>query len=273
MLNDITLGQFFPGDSFLHRRDPRFKIIASILYIVIVFLCVKLWSFGFLVAVTVLLILISGVPLKVILKSLKPLLFILIFTTLYNLFVHKGESLLLDLKFVKVYWEGVIYAVVMSVRIICLLAGSSVILTYTTSPIMLTDGLERLLSPLKYLHIPVHEFSMMMTIALRFIPTLIEETNKIINAQKARGADFNNGGLIRRAKALIPVLIPLVISAFRRATELAMAMECRCYRGGSGRTRMTQLKIHTGDFVFLTLIVAVGAAIVLINRFVPGFSV
>lgn len=272
MLKDITLGQYFPGNSYLHRRDPRAKIIASVLYIVVVFLCQNLAAFGFLVLATLGLIALSGVPLKILLKSIKPLIFILAFTTIYNVFFHTGETLLLDLGFVDIYLEGILYAVIMAVRIICLLIGSSVILTYTTSPIMLTDGLERLLSPLKHLHLPVHEFAMMMTIALRFIPTLIEETDKIMSAQQARGADFSSGGLIKRAKALIPVLIPLFISAFRRASDLAVAMECRCYRGGDGRTRMTKLTFTFDDAMLLLLIAIMGAAVILINTFVPGLS-
>lgn len=272
MLKDITLGQFFPGSSFLHKRDPRLKIVASILYIIAVFLCDSVSSFVFLLAVTVGMILVSGVPMKVILKGLKPLIFILAFTTVYNVFFYTGETLLADLKIVDIYLEGVLYAVVMAVRIVCLLVGSGVMLTYTTSPIMLTDGIERLLSPLKKLRLPVHEFAMMMTIALRFIPTLVEETDKIMSAQKARGADFSSGGLIQRAKALIPVLIPLFISAFRRAGDLAVAMECRCYRGGNGRTRMTQLKLGTGDFVLLFLTLFMGAGIVLLNLYYPIFA-
>lgn len=272
MLKDITLGQYFPGNSFLHRRDPRTKIIASILYIIAVFLCQNLFSFGFLLLATIGIIAISGVPFRILLKSLKPLILILAFTTIYNVFFHEGKTLLLDLKFAEIYWEGILYAVIMAIRIICLLIGSSVILTYTTSPIMLTDGLERLLSPLKHLRLPVHEFAMMMTIALRFIPTLIEETDKIMSAQKARGADFSSGGLIQRAKALIPVLIPLFISAFRRAGDLAVAMECRCYRGGSGRTRMTQLKFSTGDALLLFMIIIMGAVILAINRLAFGLS-
>ncbi len=272
MLKDVTLGQFFPGDSYLHRRDPRTKIVASVLYIVAVFLCQSMASFGFLLLATLGIIALSGVPLKILAKSVKPLTFILVFTTVYNVFFHTGDVLLADLGFVEIYLEGLLFAVVMAVRIVCLLIGSSVILTYTTSPILLTDGLERLLTPLKYIKLPVHEFAMMMTIALRFIPTLIEETDKIMSAQKARGADFSSGGLIKRAKALIPVLIPLFISAFRRAGDLAVAMECRCYRGGSGRTRMTKLTFGAGDAALLLLIVGMGAAILLINRFVPYLS-
>lgn len=273
MLKDITLGQFFPGNSFLHRRDPRIKIISALLYIVAVFLCQSVTSFGFLLAMTLMLIAVSGVPMKIILKGLKPLIFILAFTTLYNVFFHSGEHLLLDLKIVEVYSEGIIFAAIMALRIICLLTGSSVLLTYTTSPIMLTDGIERLLSPLKKLHVPVHEFAMMMSIALRFIPTLVEETDKIMSAQKARGADFSSGGLISRAKALIPVLIPLFISAFRRASDLAVAMECRCYRGGSGRTRMTRTKLGTGDAVLIGINFILAAGIILVNIFIPILTV
>ncbi len=272
MLKDITLGQYFPANSYLHRRDPRAKIVASVLYIVAVFLCQQLASFGFLVLVTLALVAVSGVPFRILVKSIKPLLFILAFTSIYNIFFHTGKTLLLDLGFVDIYLEGVLYAIMMAVRIICLLIGSSIILTYTTSPIMLTDGLERLLSPLKHLRVPVHEFAMMMTIALRFIPTLVEETDKIMSAQKARGADFSSGGLIKRAKALIPVLIPLFISAFRRASDLAIAMECRCYRGGSGRTRMTKLTFSFGDAMLLLIMVVIGVAVMLINRFVTGLS-
>jgi len=270
VLKDITLGQYFPGNSVLHRRDPRMKILVSVLYIVTVFLCGNLWSYGLLVAATLGMMLVSGVPLKVYLKGIKPLMFILAFTTVYNVFFHDGDTLLADLGVVEIYLEGLLFAVVMAVRIVALLIGASVLLTYTTSPIMLTDGLERLLSPLKVFKLPVHEFAMMMTIALRFIPTLIEETDKIMNAQKARGADFSSGGLIKRAKAFIPVLIPLFISAFRRAGDLAVAMECRCYRGGSGRTRMTKLTLGIGDFVLLLFVIALGAAILCMNRFLPG---
>ncbi len=269
MLKDITLGQFFPGSSFLHKLDPRTKIISALLYIIAVFMCQSISSFILLLAVTLVLIAFSGVPLKIIVKGLKPLIFILAFTTVYNVFFHSGDTLLLDLKAVKIYLEGVVFAVIMALRIICLLAGSSVLLTYTTSPIMLTDGIERLLSPLKKVKVPVHEFAMMMSIALRFIPTLVEETDKIMCAQKARGADFSSGGLIKRAKALIPVLIPLFISAFRRASDLAVAMECRCYRGGSGRTRMTRTRLGMRDAVLLTCNVLLCAGIILVNIFFP----
>ena len=267
MLKDITLGQFFPGNSLLHRCDPRVKILVTIAYIIFVFLCNNLLSYAFILLATVALMLLSGVPMKVYVKGLKPLVFILAFTTLYNVFFYNGKTLLADLGFADIYLEGVVFAVVMAVRIICLLLGSSVILTYTTSPIMLTDGLERLLAPLKHLRLPVHEFAMMMTIALRFIPTLVEETDKIMSAQRARGADFSSGGLIKRAKSLVPVLIPLFISAFRRAGDLATAMECRCYRGGDGRTRMTQLRLSAPDGVLVLLLCVLLAGILVINTF------
>lgn len=273
MLKDITLGQYFPGDSFLHRLDPRIKIISAILYIVVIFLCKNLFSFAFITLFTLILVFASGISVKTILKGIKPLVFILIFTTVYNVFFYDGETLLVDIGFIDIYYEGVMYALLMAVRIICLLVGSSVILTYTTSPIMLTDGLERLLSPLSKIKLPVHEFAMMMTIALRFIPTLIEETDKIMSAQKARGSDFSSGNLIQRAKALVPILIPLFISSFRRANDLAVAMECRCYRGGSGRTKMTQLKMTYRDFIMLFVIAVSGTSVVLMNIYLPGFVI
>ncbi len=269
MLKDITLGQYFPGKSFLHKIDPRTKIISALLYITAVFLCQSIMSFIILLAVTLAMIAVSGVPVKIIVKGLKPLIFILAFTTVYNVFFYTGDTVLVDWKFITIYLEGVVFAVIMALRIICLLAGSSVLLTYTTSPIMLTDGIERLLSPLNKIKAPVHEFAMMMSIALRFIPTLVEETDKIMSAQKARGADFSSGGLIKRAKALIPVLIPLFISAFRRASDLAVAMECRCYRGGSGRTRMTKTRFGTRDAFLFASTIILGTAIVLSNIYFP----
>jgi len=273
MIKDITLGQFFPGNSLFHKLDPRVKIIAALLYIVMVFLCKSIWSFVFVCILTMAVICLSEIPLKMILKSLKPLIFIIVFTAVINIFWTKGETLLFQWKFITVYLEGIIYGLLMVVRVVALLAGTSVILTYTTSPIALTDGLERLLSPLKKIKIPVHEFAMMMTIALRFIPTLIEETDKIMSAQKARGADFENGSLVKRAKALIPILIPLFISSFRRADELAIAMECRCYHGGEGRTRMTQLKMNTRDIAVVFAFLLFTVCVVLINIFLKGFSI
>jgi len=266
MIKDITLGQYFPGNSPLHKMDPRVKIILTIAYIVGVFMAKNLWSFILISVSAIFLVFLSGVSWKTILKSLKPLVFILAFTAFFNIFWTTGEKPLVDWKFITVYPEGLILASMMIVRITAMLIGTTVILTYTTSPIMLTDGLERLLAPFRIVKLPVHEFSMMMTIALRFIPTLVEETDKIMSAQKARGADFESGSLVRRAKALVPILIPLFISAFRRADDLATAMECRCYRGGKGRTKMTKLKLHFRDFAAVFVIAGFIAGAVLLNR-------
>ena len=238
MLSDITLGQYFPGNSIVHVLDPRIKLICIIFYIVSVFSAKSFISLGLVAMLTILTVIVSRLNFSTILKSLKPVLFILCFTMIANLFWTTGENLLFSLGFIKIYAEGVTYAVFMATRIICLIVGTFVMLTYTTSPVALTDAIERLLYPFSKIGLPVHEFSMMMTIALRFIPTLLEETEKIINAQKARGADFESGNLLKRAKALVPILIPLFVSAFRRADELACAMECRLYHGGKGRTKM-----------------------------------
>lgn len=272
MLKDMTLGQFFPGNSVLHRVDPRMKIILAVLYIVFLFLAKTTMAYIVAVLFSLVLVILSGIKPSVVLKSLKPLIFIMAFTAFFNIFWTKGESEpLFEYGIVTIYKEGLWFAAVMIVRVACILIGSSVILTYTTSPISLTDGLERLLAPLKKIKIPVHEFAMMITIALRFIPTLVEETEKIMNAQKARGADFNSGGLIKRIKALIPVLIPLFASSFRRAAELATAMECRCYRGDNGRTRMTQLKYGMCDLVMLLVMLAFGAGVIICNIFLKEF--
>ena len=272
MLKDITLGQFFPGNSLLHKADPRMKIILTVIYIVFVFLADTSAAYLAAIAFTVILIAISRIKLRVIIKGMKPLLFIMLFTAFFNIFWTKGETApLFEYGIISIYKEGLWFAAVMILRVACILAGSSLILTYTTSPIALTDGLERLLSPLKKIKLPVHEFSMMMTIALRFIPTLIEETDKIMNAQKARGADFNSGGLIKRAKALLPVLIPLFASSFRRAGELATAMECRCYRGDNGRTRMNKLKYGIVDLVLLIVFALFGTGVILCNIYLGAF--
>ncbi len=272
MLKDITLGQFFPGNSLLHRADPRMKIVFAVFYIVFLFLAKTTAAFIFALAFTVLLVVLSRIKIMVVLKGLKPLLFIMAFTAFFNIFWTKGESEpLFEYAFISIYREGLWFAAVMILRVACILMGSSVILTYTTSPIALTDGIERLFSPLKKIRLPVHEFAMMMTIALRFIPTLIEETDKIMNAQRARGADFNSGGLIKRAKALLPVLIPLFASSFRRAGELATAMECRCYRGDNGRTRMTQLRYGRFDVIMLIMMAIFGAGILLCNVYLKAF--
>ena len=266
MLKDITLGQYFPGQSVFHLADPRAKILLGVAFIVAVFLADSPYSYAFLLLCTALMIFISRIPLKTVLRSLRALIFIIIFTSVINVFWTVGDRLLFEWKFIHIYREGIEFAVYMVIRITCLLCGTSVILSYTTSPIALTDGLEQLLSPLKKIKLPVHEFSMMMTIALRFIPTLIEETDKIMNAQKARGADLSSGGLIKRAKALIPVLIPLFVSAFRRADDLAVAMECRCYRGGTGRTRMNRLRFGLPDLILALSFAAFTAGVVLLNK-------
>lgn len=275
MLKDITLGQYFPGNSFLHRMDPRMKLILCVVYIVLLFVAKGITSFALIVLFTAGIILASGIQFRTIFKSLKPLIFILIFTTILNLFWNAGENgtVLLKLGRLTIYLEGVIRALLMSIRIILLMAGTTVILMYTTSPISLTDAIEQLFAPLNKIKIPVHTFAMMMTMALRFIPTLLEETQKIINAQKARGADFESGNLIARAKALVPILIPLFISQFRRAEELATAMECRSYRGGEGRTRMTVLHFSHRDYIAAIAVVILFAGILLLNRYLPIFSI
>ena len=248
MLKDITLGQYFPGNSVVHRLDPRTKLILLIVYIVALFLAVNWISYGVMAAFLVLAVKISTIPPKSIVKGMKPLVMILVFTGVLNLFFTAGEGEpLLNLGIITVYREGLLRAIFMVVRILLLISGTF-LLTYTTSPISLTDGLESLMNPLKALKVPVHELSMMMCIALRFIPTLIEETDKIMAAQKARGADFETGNLMEKAKALVPILVPLFISAFRRADELATAMECRCYQGGEGRTKMKLLRYKLWDF-------------------------
>ena len=248
MLKDITLGQFFPGNSFIHRLDPRTKLIMLVVYIVALFTVNNWIGYGVCFAFLALCIWISTIPLKSILRGMKPLVVILVFTGILNLFFTPGETVLLQFWKITITLEGLYRAIFMMVRILMLIT-CTFLLTYTTSPISLTDGLESLMSPLKVIKVPVHELSMMMCIALRFIPTLIEETDKIMSAQKARGADFETGNLIDRVKALVPILVPLFISAFRRADELATAMECRCYQGGDGRTKMKLLRYHRGDYM------------------------
>ena len=259
MLKDITIGQYFPGTSPIHKLDPRMKIVLTVAYIILLFTAQNAVGLAVGVLFLVLVYGISKIPPVMILRSLKPVVPIIVFTSVLNMFFIDGR-VLFQWWILKLTAEGVKTAVFMSVRIVCLIAGTS-LLTYTTSPIALTDGIERLCNPLKRFKLPVHELAMMMTIALRFIPTLIEETDKIMSAQKARGADLESGGLMQRARALIPILIPLFVSAFRRADELALAMECRCYRGGEGRTRMKQLKIHPRD---VWSAVFVGACLVFI---------
>ena len=263
MLKDITFGQYFPGESIIHRLDPRMKLVLIIAYIVLLFVADGLFSLLIGAGMGVIFYALSKLPWKLVIKCIKPIMPIIIFTAVLNVFFVEGEPIF-EWKFISISEKGVLTAVLMCIRIICLIAGSS-LLTYTTTPIALTDGLERLMKPLQKIKVPVHELSMMMTIALRFIPTLIDETQKIMAAQKARGADLESGNVIEKAKALIPILIPLFVSAFRRADELALAMECRCYHGGEGRTRLKQLKI-TGTDITNTVIVAVMFAIILSTR-------
>ena len=247
MLKDITLGQYFPGKSPIHRLDPRTKLIALVVYIVALFLAVSWISYGVMLLFLAVCVAISKIPLKALVRGMKPLVFILIFTGVLNIFFTPGETELVSFWVIRITLEGVIKAFFMMLRIMMLITGTF-LLTYTTSPIALTDGLESLLGPLKVIRLPVHELAMMMCIALRFIPTLIEETDKIMSAQKARGADFESGSLMSRVKALVPILVPLFISAFRRADELATAMECRCYHGGEGRTKMKLLRYKLLDY-------------------------
>lgn len=272
MKSDIAFGQYCEGHSFLHRLDPRWKIIFVIVYIVVIFLAKNIFAFACLAASAVALFFLSGIKAKILLRGLRPLLFIVVFTAVINMFWLKGEHLLVDFYFIHIYLEGIINALLIVLRVVLLVAGTSIMLTYTTTPIALTDGIERLLSPLAKIKLPVHEFSMMITIALRFIPTLIEETDKIMCAQKARGADFTQGSLVHRAKALIPILVPLFISAFRRAEELACAMECRCYTGGEGRTRMNVLHSTWRDGVMLFAMCLLLASIILLNMFAGGYT-
>lgn len=272
MKADIAFGQYCEGSSFLHRLDPRWKIIFALVYIVALFLAKNIFSFALIAVSIITLWAFSGIKARILLRGLRPLLFIIAFTAIINIFWMKGETPLLpESWFFQIYLEGIINALLVVFRVMVLVTGTSILLTYTTTPIALTDGIEQLLAPLAKIKIPVHEFSMMMTIALRFIPTLIEETDKIMSAQKARGSDFSHGSLVRRAKALVPILVPLFISAFRRAEDLATAMECRCYTGGEGRTRMNILHSTWRDFLMLFLLLAFTAGIVLLNIFAPGY--
>lgn len=264
MLKDITLGQYFPGNSVIHRLDPRTKLLCLVVYIVALFLAKGWAGYGVMLAFLLAVIKISTIPPKSILRGMKPLVMILTFTGVLNLFFTKEGPVLVHLWGIMITLGGLRRALMMMARILMLISGTF-LLTYTTSPIALTDGLEALMNPLKRIRVPVHELAMMMCIALRFIPTLIEETDKIMNAQKARGADFETGSLVDRAKAMIPILVPLFISAFRRADELATAMECRCYQGGEGRTKMKQLHYHREDFLAFGFMGAVLAVVLIMN--------
>ena len=262
MLKDVTLGQYFPGNTIVHRLDPRTKLIWVILFIIALF-CAESWlSYAIVAAVTAGTMVLSKITTKNIFKGLKPMMIIIVLTALLNIFYTEGTPVLPGWP---ITCEGIDRACKMILRIILLITGTF-LLTYTTSPISLTDGLELLMNPLKKIKVPVHEMTMMMSMALRFIPTLIEETDKIISAQKARGADFETGGIIQRAKALIPILVPLFVSAFRRADDLAVAMECRCYHGGEGRTRMKQLKMETRDIITLVLGCCFLAVVIMLRK-------
>ncbi len=263
MLKDVTLGQYFPGDTPVHRLDPRTKILLLIVYIVALFLAKGWVGYGVMVLVTVLCMAVSHISPRNLFKGLKPMIFIIVFTAALNLFYTEGTPVLPGWP---ITWEGVARSIQMILRIILLIAGTF-LLTYTTSPMALTDGMERLLGPLKKIGLPIHEITMMMSMALRFIPTLIEETDKIMSAQKARGADFENGSLLQRAKALLPILVPLFVSSFRRADELAVAMESRCYHGGSGRTRMKQLHFAPRDLWALLLGAVLVAGMFVLKHF------
>ena len=266
MLKDITLGQFFPGQSPIHKMDPRTKLLMLVVYIVALFVAVNWISYAVMFVFLAGSIAISRIPVKSIFRGMKPMVMILAFTAILNIFFTEGETVLLEVWVVKITLEGLIRAFFMMTRILMLITGTF-LLTYTTSPIALTDGLESLLSPLKVIKVPVHELSMMMCIALRFIPTLIEETDKIMSAQKARGADFETGNLMQRVKALVPILVPLFISAFRRADELATAMECRCYHGGEGRTKMKLLRYARRDYLAFGVGLVLLAGVITLAQF------
>lgn len=266
MLKDITLGQYFPGKSVIHRLDPRTKLILLIVYIVVLFLAKSWVTYGLMLLTLVLIIKVSTIPPKAVVRGMKPLVMILIFTGILNLFFTQEGKVLFHAGFITVSTGGILRAVQMMARILMLISATF-LLTYTTSPIALTDALESLMGPLKKVRVPVHELSMMMCIALRFIPTLIEETDKIMSAQKARGADFESGNLIQRAKALTPILVPLFISAFRRADELATAMECRCYQGGEGRTKMKLLRYHREDMIAFAIGAGLAVTVLILSRF------
>ena len=271
MLRDITIGQHFPGNSLVHRFDPRLKLVLTVAYIVLLFAASNPLGLTLSILFLGVMYKVAKIPVKMIGKSLKPILPIVLFTAVLNLFFVSGEGdPLVHFWFLTIYAEGVRYAVLMAVRVMALIAGTS-LLTYTTSPIVLTDAIEQLLKPLGKLHFPVHELARMMSIALRFIPTLIEETDKIMNAQKARGAQLDTGKMTERVKALVPVLIPLFISAFRRADELAMAMECRCYRGGTGRTRLKVLRCEKQDYIDLAVCIACFAVILASRLVFPNY--
>lgn len=265
MLNDITIGQYVPGNSIIHRCDPRLKILLTIVHMTTVFLLANYVGFFIMACFTAIIIIIASIPISFILKGLKPMLLIIVFTAIFNVFFMQGSNILFQYGFVKITYEGIDMTIKLALRLILLVTGASV-LTLTTSPIMLTDGIESILSPLKVIKVPAHEIAMMMSIALRFIPTLLEETDKIIKAQTSRGADFDSGNILNRAKSFIPVLVPLFISAFRRAEELATAMEARCYRGSVGRTKLKVLKFKLLDYSVGAIMIAFCVGLILLER-------
>ena len=266
MVKDITIGQYFPGQSVIHRMDPRMKLVLTLFFIVFIFVCHNFWSLGLMVLALGVTVALSRISIRTILRGIKPVVIIILFTAVLNVLYIRTGDLLWEWKFLHFYTGGIYTAIFMVIRILALIVASS-LLTYTTSPTLITDAIERLLSPLKFMRSGVHTIAMMMTIALRFIPTLIEEFDKITSAQKARGADLETGNILERTRALIPVFIPLFITSFRRAYELAYAMECRCYHGYEGRTRMRQMKLEARDYIALVLVLAVLAGIILLNHF------
>lgn len=264
MLNDVTFGQYYPSESFVHKADPRIKIVALIAYIVMLFVADNFYSLFLGALVLAVAIIFSRVPFGSVLRSIKAVIFLLIFTAVLNLFFHGGEHLLAQWWIIKIYRESIIFTVFFTLRLFFLVMGSA-LLTLTTSPVELTDGIESLLTPLKWIRFPVHELALIMSIALRFIPTLIDETNRIISAQKARGADFESGNIFKRIKAIVPILIPLLISAFRRAEELGDAMDARCYSGSKNRTKYKKLKLGWRDLIIFILFGGLIAGVILLN--------
>lgn len=265
-MKGITVGQYYPGKSLIHKMDPRIKIVLTMIFILLIFFCKNFWALGLMCGFLLVGMLISGVPFKLLIKSLRAILLIVFITAFINLFYVSDGRVLFPDTFLKITDKGVFTAAFMAIRIACLIIGSS-LMTFTTTPTMLTDAIERLLSPLKVFKIQVHTLAMMMTLALRFIPTLMEEIEKIMNAQKARGADLESGSIVQRAKALVPILVPLFVSSFRRAYELAFAMECRCYTGGNNRTRMKQMKLSWLDLLFACVMAAIVVGVILLNHF------
>lgn len=266
MLRDITLGQYFPGSSPIHKIDSRIKIILSLLFIAAIFSASTVVGMVAVFIAVLFIVLLSKISLSIIFKGLKPLIFIMLFTLVIQIFLTRTGELWFEWYIIKIYSDGIYNSIKTAVRIVLLISSTSVLLSYTTSPIMLTDGIEGLLKPLAKMGVTkVHDFAMMMSIALRFIPTLIEESEKIMAAQKARGTDFSQGGLIKRAKALLPIFIPLLFSSIRRAEELSVAMICRCYRGGEGRTKLNEPRMRASDWIWLILFILFTAAVIALN--------